>query len=236
MTIIRCASFDIGKKNFSFYVEEFDTSLLNDLENIELHDRYKPDGTPTEDFEKVLALVYRNGKSILLDNVDITINSPPGLKELDEEIFHTMTDVLDSHAKIWDTCNVFVIEKQMSFGKCKSNPQAVWLGHHCQSYFRFRYGRFKEVLEFPAYHKTQVLGAQKTATRINKSGTQMYKAVDKPVRKKWVVGKALEILALQDDDETIQKITNSKKKDDLSDVICQLQSFKYIAFCTDGIK
>jgi hypothetical protein len=220
-----CASFDIGKKNFSFYVEEF---AEVDVSSIPINKRYNDDGTPTNEFSELLNGVYKNGKRILLENLDITEGCDPKAK-LDPETFHNMTDVLDNYSYVWDRCSVFVIEKQMQFGK-QTNPMAMKLGQHCYSYFAFRYGRFKQIVEFPAYHKTQVLGAEKIAGKKTKAGKISYKAIDKPARKKWCIKKAREILALRVDDESLEQINASKKKDDLCDVICQLQAWKYLHY------
>jgi hypothetical protein len=219
-----CASFDIGKKNFSFYVEEFDDTCDDSI--IKQTDKYNANGTPTEEFAGILKKIYKNGRRILLENVDITDGCDPKAK-LDPETYHNMTDVLDKYAYVWDMCSVFVIEKQMQFGK-QTNPMAMKLGQHCYSYFAIKYGRFKQIVEFPAYHKTQVLGAEKVAGKKGKTGKISYKAIDKPKRKKWCITKAREILELRGDEESLSQINASKKKDDLCDVICQLQSWKYL--------
>ena len=217
------ASFDIGKKNFSFYVEEYDEKL--EYEKIPNSKKYNADGTPTEQFEEILNKVYLNGEKILLENVDITEGCDPKAK-LDPETFHNMTDVLDHYSEIWDKCSVFIVEKQMQFGR-QINPMAIKLGQHCYSYFAFKYGRFKSILEFPAYHKTQVLGAAKIAgQKKTKAGKISYKTIDKPKRKKWCIEKAKEILELRNDQESLGIIKATKKKDDLCDVICQLQAWK----------
>ena len=48
---MRIASFDIGKKNFAFYIEEMDTNKFNTINNIDKNDRYVIDGTPTIEFQ-----------------------------------------------------------------------------------------------------------------------------------------------------------------------------------------
>jgi hypothetical protein len=141
-----------------------------------------------------------------------------------------MTDLLDSYSEYWDKCCCFVVEQQMAFGKMKSNPKAVKLGHHCQSYFLFRYGRFKQVLEFPAYHKTQVLGCEKIKGKKCKNGKYRWKSISKPDRKKWSVVKATEILTKRGEKKTIDNIKTKTKKDDLADTLTQLQAFKYLCF------
>ena len=226
---IWCASFDIGSVNFAFYVEEIDRESLLKIKNIPNKVRYNVDGTPTEEMTNILNKVYKNGKTILHKNSDISKNCVKG-KQLDQNTFHNMTDLLDSYSEYWDKCCFFVIEQQMAFGKMKSNPKAVKLGHHCQSYFMFRYGRFKKVIEFPAYHKTQILGCEKIKGKQSKNGNYRWKSIPKPDRKKWSVIKATEILNLRGEEETIQNIKSKTKKDDLADTLTQLQAFKYLCF------
>ena len=232
MTIIWVASFDIGKKNFSFYIEEFDTDIITTLNNPSKPSRFHPDGTPTPTFGHVLKTVYKAGSKILLENVDLTHGCDPKAY-LDTKIMYNMIELLDQYSTYWEQCDFFVIEKQMSFGQ-KHNTMALKLGQHCWSYYSLRHPE-KTIVEFPAYHKTQILGAPKLEKR-TKAGKVSYKAVDKPTRKKWCITKALDILGIRDDTSTTEIITKSKKKDDLCDVICQLQAFKYCHFidnCVD---
>jgi len=220
---IWCASFDIGKKNFSFYVEEMDLEYIETIADVSPKLKYNNNGSPTEVFIGLLDHLFTDGKTILLENVDITANCDKKVT-LDPETFHNMTEILDKYISIWDKCSVFVIEKQMQFG-LQINPMALKLGQHCYSYFCFKYGRFKEIIEYPAYNKTQVLGAEKSLSKNGK-----FKSMDKPARKKWSVQKALYILTCRNDLPTIEQINSSKKKDDLCDVICQLASWKYLTF------
>lgn len=229
--LIYAASFDIGKKNFSFYIEEFDIISLSSLQNISKNERYNPNGTPTPKMEKLLKSVCNNGRTILFKNSDLTKDCEKN-KYLDQEIYHNMTDLLDKYKEYWDLCSYFVVEMQMSFGK-KHNTMALKLGQHCQAYFYIMYSRFKKVIEFPAFHKTQVLGAQKNENK-NKKGKITYKAIDKPARKKWSIIKAKEIFAERKDEESLAML-NVRKADDLSDVLTQLQSFKYLMFVDKSI-
>jgi len=228
MDLTYICSIDIGKKNFSFCVEEFNKKELINLKNIHINKRYNEDGTPTPEMQDILEQVYSNGKVVLHDNVDLTYNCDPK-KKLDPETFHNMIDVLDKHVDIWDKCDAFVIEEQMSFGK-KLNKMAVKLGQHCYSYFTFKYGRFKSVIEFPAFHKTQILGAPKVEGQPYKSGKKRWKAMEKPQRKKWSVNQAIEILNNRGEIDILDNLTSVKKKDDLADVLTQLQAFKYLVY------
>ena len=228
------ASFDIGSVNFAFYVEEMDMDVYKKVKNISRKSRYNEDGTPTKEMGKILDVVCKNGKTILHKNSNLTKDCVKG-KSLDPNTFYNMTDLLDSYGDYWDKCCYFVVEQQMSFGKMKRNPKALKLGHHCQSYFMFRYGRFKEVMEFPAYHKTQVLGCEKIRGKQCKNGNYRWKSVDKPARKKWSVVKATEILEQRGEEDTINNIKIKAKKDDLADTLTQLQAFKYLHFVDKSI-
>jgi hypothetical protein len=225
--IVWIASFDIGKKNFAFYIEEFDKSEILKLPKLTNAKRYNADGTTTSVFSKIVEQVCSNGKCILFQNSDLT----DGCKKnsyLDPETYHNMTDLLDQYVDYWDQCDAFVIEKQMSFGK-RHNTMALKLGQHCWSYFAFKYSRFKKIVEFPAYHKTQILGAKKLEKN-NKKGNLKYTSIDKPARKKWSVEKAMDILKSRNDFDTIKNLTSARKRDDLADVLCQLQAFKILTY------
>ena len=226
------ASFDIGKKNFAFYIEEINLKELKEIKNISKIKRYNTDGTFTEEFQKILNSIYMNGKKIILKNVDLTVGTNKN-KYFDIELCHNLIDTLDKYQEYFDNVSYIIVEQQMSFGK-KVNTMALKLGQHCESYFLFKYGRFKEVIEFPSYYKTQILGAEKLK-KTTKTGKISYKAIDKTVRKKWAIDEASTILAEREDFHTLSEITSMKKSDDVSDVIVQLQAFKYLYFI-DGMK
>jgi hypothetical protein len=232
------ASFDIGKKNFSFYIEKFDKDSLISLqkENIQKNKRYNPNGTCTADFGKLLKKVYCNGEKIFVGNFDITEGTNKD-KYFDSDICHGMTDLLDKYDEYWKKVDFFVIEQQLSF-MGKINTMALKLGQHCESYFMIKYGcrgvysthkNCKNIIEFPAFHKTQVLGCEKIEKK-TKTGKVSYKTIDKPARKKWSIETAYGVLTDREDFETIDDITKSKKKDDLCDVLIQSQAFKYLHF------
>jgi hypothetical protein len=225
--IIWIASFDIGKKNFAFYIEEINKNQLLNIKNINKNNRYNPNGTCTTDFDKLLQQIYLNGSVVLYKNCDITKNCNNKLI-FDYEILHNLTDLLDEYKNYWDHCEAFVIEQQMSFGK-QNNTMAIKIAQHCWSYFSFQYNRFKQIISFPAYHKTQILGAQKLEKK-TKKGKITYTSIDKPSRKKWSIDKAITILADREDFDTLSKLSSNKKKDDLADVLCQLQAFKYLVY------
>jgi hypothetical protein len=221
--VLWIASFDIGYRNLCFSIEEVSCDALRCIQPIPKDKRYNVDGTPTKAQQNVLERVYTNAKTIFFKNTDLTNKA---MKTLDPEVFHLLTDLLDKYVSYWDNCSYIVLEKQMSF-RGVYNVSALKLGQHCYSYFALRYGRFKQVIEFPAYHKTQVLGAPKVRKKTKKIS---YKAMDKPTRKKWAIDEALSILGARNDFETMSQLESARKKDDIADCILQSVSAAYLIF------
>lgn len=207
---VNIASFDIGKKNFAFCVEEFNPTVFSSLKYIHPDHRYNDDGTPTKLFSPILDIVLHTGKIILHKNLDLTYNCDPK-KKLDPESFFNMIDVLNRYTPYWDKCDAFIIEEQMSFGK-KINRMAMKLGQHCFSYFAVKYFRKKTIVEFPAYNKTHVLGAPKIKGKLLKSGQHKWKTMSKSMRKKWSIKKACEILKNRGEENILNNLKTVKKK------------------------
>jgi hypothetical protein len=72
--LVWVASFDIGKKNFAFYIEEFSCKELKAIKNIPVKKRYIPEGPATPEMQNVLDQVFANGRCILHKNLDLTKN------------------------------------------------------------------------------------------------------------------------------------------------------------------
>lgn len=222
------ASFDIGSRNFAFCIEKFDSCVLTNYKNTNKDERYNEDGTCKSDFSEILNNVYKNGELVIFCNNDL-LKGKKSTSYVDSENYYNMYELLEKYKSYFDKCDVILIEQQMSFGAKKYNTLAVKLGQHCMSYFIYKYGKTKKVIEYPAYYKTITLGAPKVE-KILKSGKKSYKAMDKAARKKWSIIKCEEILKIRDDDETMKNLKTKKKKDDLSDVLIQLQSFKFLYY------
>jgi hypothetical protein len=232
MTNMRIASFDIGKKNFSFCVEDVDLtslqSLQSELQQIDQSIRYLPNGTLHETMVSLFNKLFQTGQTILFQNIDLTKDCKAGT--FDNQLIYNMINMLEEHRHIFDTVSYFVIEQQMSFGKAR-NPTALKLSHALQGYLATIYSKTKpasSIVEYPSYHKTQVLGCQK----VEKPGKKKTKfvSISKPLRKKWSVNKAKEIFTLRNDTHHLQLVSKTKKADDLSDTLIQLQAFKYQTF------
>lgn len=209
---MRVASFDIGKLNFAFYIEDFDEESLKKM---------SPVNKKSQEFILLLDKIYKNGELILHKNLNLTYGAKKG-RILDPVIYHNMVTELDKYKEIFDKCDVVLIEQQMNFGKVKNN-MAIKLAQHCYSYFIMRYpiiklgnilfNGSKEIIDYPAYHKTQVLNAPK--------------GMIKSERKKWAVERVQEIFTSLG---KLNYFDDVKKKDDLADTYLQLQSFKYLRY------
>jgi hypothetical protein len=230
---IRIASFDPGKKNFAFCVEEFDTTTFDVFSNAGDGDpssRYRDDGSPSPAFEKTLETICTEGEIIEYANIDLTAKCAPGY--FDYQCLANLTAIFDSYTRLWDTCDVFLIEMQMAF-RGKYNTMALKIAQHCWSFFYLMYGPYKHIVSFPAYYKTRILGAVKIKSRSGR-----WVSIDKPARKKWCEATALAILrarrmarAVADGNaRALEVFERSNKKDDLADVICQLQAYKILTY------
>ena len=87
---IQIASFDIGKLNFAFYIEEINPKEFKNIKNISSLKRYNTNGTPTEEFREILNNVYKNGKKILLKKYDLTTKDVDKEKYFDFNLCYNM--------------------------------------------------------------------------------------------------------------------------------------------------
>jgi hypothetical protein len=197
------ASFDIGIKNFAFCVEE----SKHETYNLPLCERYTDLGIPTNKMCSILENIYNNGNILLLEKYNLESS------RCNQNVFVKLTAILDQYGDYWDKCNVILIEKQMQYKK-KINPTALKIAQHTYSYFVFKYAKFKEILEYPAKNKTKVLGCGTDVKNI----------------KKWAIEKALYICNKRNDTTSLDIINKNKKKDDYSDTIIQLQSYKVLKY------
>lgn len=226
-------SFDIGKNNFAFYIEEVDTSVFRELSSISLSERYNENGTVTEKMSHVLNCCYANGKTILYVNEDLTKGTDKS-KYLDLDVYYNMNDHLDKYIPYFENCSFVLIEKQM-----KKNTMAMKLGQHCLSYITIKLPKRIRVFEFSAYLKTQILGAERLFDKKYKNGKIKWKTMDQRQRKKWAVEKGLEILKNRKENDVVRDLIElntsrrGKKKvklDDILDNKLMIEAFKFLYF------
>lgn len=197
---MRTASFDIGKKNFAFCVQDF------------------PDEIEYSSEEDLVTKTQQLGKISYLENLDLTTNCNPKLY-LDPKVFGNLTCELQKLEEMWKTVDVFIVEQQVCY-KGVRNPMALKLMQHVISYFWIKHSD-KKVIEFAGFHKGQVLGAPRTFGTITVHYKNGNTREIKDNLKKWAIRKATEILESRQDLENLDKLNSLRKKDDASDTILQ---------------
>jgi hypothetical protein len=223
---MRVLSIDIGVHNMAFYLEEFDEkTVAKEKSVVAKNARYQADGTPTPQWAKLKDRVYKNGTTILHRRVDLS--KEKGTSFL-LSTFINLSTFLESNLALIESCEYIIIEQQL-----KTNPMAQRLEQHIVSWLTFMFLDTKGIVIFPSRHKTQVLGAPKRV--VDKTGKS--KKMTKVQRKNWACDEAQHILSLRDDIKGLHYIfsENRSKKDDLSDVIVQLNAFKIKLFI-DGVE
>lgn len=167
----------------------------------------------TNAYTEFLDQFYHCGRTVLCANHNLDAAETKkmrGSRCLSADVFLKLTELLDSYKPYLDQCSTIVIEQQMSFGS-RINTMAIKIAQHTYSYLLFRYGKTKQIVEFPSYNKTQILGAPP--------------GLEKPQRKKWAIAKADEIWTLRGDMDATSYVGGKKKKDDMSDCLLHVLSY-----------
>jgi len=223
---VTIASFDIGKKNFAFYVEENNKTTIRKLrkeyDNFPKNMKRRVKGKMNNHISGLLDKLFLSGKYIEMKVKDI--------RETNEDIWDiqnrkNLIAYMEKHRYLWDTTDIFVIEQQYfnTFsGRGKkskgtgANVDAIKIAECLLTWILFNYPE-AEITMFGAQYKTQMLGAPDSLT--------------KPQRKKWAITKGSEIFESRGEDEAIKKAQRYKKKkqkiDDIYDCVVMCQAFKY---------
>jgi hypothetical protein len=225
-------SIDIGTKNLAMCLETFDKTKLNELEitpELTKRKRYTSNGEPTPVFIEFLNKFYTIGKTIWLQKADITDDDNDKfvmcgkrrMRIVETTMLLRLNNFLKSIKKDIDKADVIVIEQQL-----KTNPNAQYIQHHIQSVFLMWYNLDKPIISFPSKNKTQILGAPKKVEIDGKIVKRLNKG-NKNSTKSWACDITNKILTLRNDENTKEFIfiKNKSKRDDLSDVIIQANTY-----------
>jgi hypothetical protein len=188
-------AFDIGIKNLAFVVLD-----------IPVEDGVLSYSTATSTFR-----IIEFQLTSLIDEEEDKMHAKQS--RVSTKVLLAMYEYLNAFHLLWENCSVILIEQQMQF-KNQNNIQALKLAQHVISFFIQNYPT-KNIIEYPAYHKTQLLGAPKKMTKY--------------ARKKWATQTVKDILSSRVDekDEMMINFLKLKKQDDISD--CFLMIFSYCA-------
>lgn len=233
---MRIAVFDIGRKNFAFYVEEIEINKCNVLTQkfyaLPKNKQRRFLGEMNEEVQSIHTELFQCGKRIKMDVVDLTDEDG----DLNNEVRFNLRTFMNDHEELWNSVDVFVIEEQYynPAAKFKAqrgvNKDAILLGESCYSYLIFNHHP-KPIQYFKAALKTQTFGCPDTIMKTSRDGLRSVKKMTKYDRKKWAVQKANEIFTLRDDEEGLEQLKQGKqKKDDMSDcvIMCQAYIFKHL--------
>lgn len=216
-------AFDIGLYNTAFYVEEFDEKKLLEIKNIPKTKRYNNNKEPTNEFNEILRQVYLNGKCIEMFKVSFGEKKK---KFIGTKTLNTINDFIKSNEKMFKTCKVIIIEKQMH-----QNNIAVRIQSHLESILGLLYPEIQLML-FPSKNKTIINGAPDKLT--NKKG--ITKKITYAQRKKWSFTLTKKILEDRKDEKGLDLLSRENKQDDMSDCLTELQAAKYLFFIEKKFK
>lgn len=136
-----------------------------------------------------------------VQNIDITTT-----KKIEKDIARHIIEVLGAYQSLWEQCDYFIIEQQMQF-RHATNIKALKISQFVLCYF-YIHCKDKTIVEYPAYHKTQVLGAPPYLKKYD--------------RKKWTVEYFRRILKERNQESLLNDF---KKLDDISDNFCLILAY-----------
>ncbi|HSW76984.1 MAG TPA: hypothetical protein VLG50_08050 [Candidatus Saccharimonadales bacterium] len=138
--------------------------------------------------------------------------SPWEMKTIDHaeanNMYNNINDILNNLHEYYASTHYVLIEKQLP-----TNYQATRVAQHILSYFLLTLKDLPllpSIIELDAKVKGKMLGAPKC---------------NKNELKKWAVEKATELSLKRNDEYTLSLLKKNKKKDDLADVVCQIEGF-----------
>ena len=123
-------------------------------------------------------------------------------------VFATLLSRFSEHTELIKETDIVIVERQL-----KVNYKATGIARSAIMLLHVLLKdtpRYPTIYEIPASLKGRILG--------------FHKGTDHNL-KKWAIRQAKQILTERQDDETIAIVERRKKRDDLSDVICQSEAF-----------
>lgn len=225
---LRIANFDIGKKNFAYYVEDCEIPTIEKLSK-----RWKllPSKIRTASMSKTPEEIKKMQEETMIRSktVDVAVEDLRFTDKdvLDIETRENIIEYLRSKSALWSTCDVIVIEQQFfnTYGQGRrskkvpgtgANVDAIKIAELVLTFFMICFPQIR-VFSFGAQFKTRMLGAPPD--------------LKKEQRKKWASEKAREIAEKRKDRRFLDYCAECKKRkqkvDDISDCLIMCQAFKY---------
>lgn len=153
------------------------------------------------------------GEIVFWELKDVAKEIKVGPKDpLDTILFKRLNQYLDSLRDKLQGVMYLLVEIQKNNNKTLNYKAARVFQHIC-TYFYLKYPTIT-VIEYPSSHKSQLLGAPK--------------GLKTPQLKKWCIDKAASVLINREDHDSHAFLMSHKKKDDLADTFCMIESYKVL--------
>ncbi len=149
---------------------------------------------------------YQDGRIICLFSNKF---NPSDTSEYTNHLYQNIIKILDLQNEHFNNTHFILIERQIP-----KNHNAVRVAQHLITYFLIK---LKDLLLLPSIIevspklKGKMLGAPK--------------GINERQLKTWAVAKATELAEERKDEYTLNLLKKTKKKDDLADVLCQIEAF-----------
>lgn len=211
-------------------------------------------GAISESSKVFLDRIFLNGRRVDIGVFDFQTGDAAASKKLDNATRKNFLQHLHNYANLWDTCDIVIVEQQFVnlFGRQRGiNIDALKLGEATVMWFLDHFPHLN-VVTFGSQYKTQILGApckmkkperKKWATakaleifkmRNDEQAMNMYALAERIKRKRLNTEEKIQsfLIDFEGCDSDIWGIANCilrkrQKLDDISDVVVQLQAYKY---------
>jgi primosomal protein N' len=191
-------SIDPSLKNFGFRIERRHVAGLI-VPIAYSRTNFYPEGTAQRKKKNEETEVKKTKRSNDIMKVPPAIN----------EIYNRVTQFLDGYYQQFLESHIFIIERQLPH-----NYQAVRVSQHVISYLSL-YLRdtplLPMIVEIDSKVKSRALGCPK--------------GIEGRQNKQWLIEKANELLTQRGDTASLTLLQTSSKKDDLADVVCQVEAW-----------
>jgi hypothetical protein len=257
---LRVASFDIGKTNFAQYLEDFDLddvlelrTIYNDLPSAK---QRRTKGALSQEILFVLDALYRKSQRVSIGVFDFT-DATTKQSKLTNQVRLAFLEHMCAYKDLFATCDLFIIEQQFvnMYGRNRGiNLDAVKLGEGLTLWILEHFPS-KSVQFFGSQYKTQVLGAPTKLTKPQRKKWSVEHTEDLFQRRKdeemlacFELSRNVKRKRINTEERVqtfllpfanaspdifllAEKIVRHKQKlDDVSDVVLQLQAYKYRTF------
>lgn len=151
---------------------------------------------------------YKDGKIVCLFSAKYNPSNNCVTNNINN-LYQNINNILDEQQHYFIDTHFVIIEKQIP-----KNHNAVRIAQHLVTYFLINFKNLPlcpSIIEVDPKLKGKMLGAPKN--------------INERQLKLWSIEKAIELATKREDEYTLTLLKKTKKKDDLADVLCQIEAF-----------